>query len=157
MIPLRFPNSSITAKVFMQKIGFKLHVLRLNRVESFYAFLLYFYSKCSEERRQPAMANPSAGVAGHGKAPAKGATGCGNCPRARPLAAQCLTERLAHKGLLPTARVTASRGSNVGRRGCRPLVGRLSEGKVCCRLRKGGGSSVVRVREEGYNILLRKG
>ncbi|RRT71075.1 hypothetical protein B296_00031472, partial [Ensete ventricosum] len=33
-----FPNSGIRAKVFVQKIGFKLGVMRLNRVESFNAF-----------------------------------------------------------------------------------------------------------------------
>ncbi|RRT38434.1 hypothetical protein B296_00049560 [Ensete ventricosum] len=38
MHPLRFPNSGIRAKVFVRKIGFKLHVMRLNRVESFNAF-----------------------------------------------------------------------------------------------------------------------
>ncbi|RWV82009.1 hypothetical protein GW17_00056523 [Ensete ventricosum] len=40
MHPLRFPNSGIRAKVFMRKIGFKLRVMRLNRVESFYAFIV---------------------------------------------------------------------------------------------------------------------
>ncbi|RWW62089.1 hypothetical protein BHE74_00030803 [Ensete ventricosum] len=36
MHPLRLPNSGIRAKVFVQKIGFKLRVMRLNRLELFY-------------------------------------------------------------------------------------------------------------------------
>ncbi|RRT83359.1 hypothetical protein B296_00010194 [Ensete ventricosum] len=36
MHPLRFPNNGIRAKVFVQKIGFKLHVMILNLVESFH-------------------------------------------------------------------------------------------------------------------------
>ncbi|RZR88241.1 hypothetical protein BHM03_00015783 [Ensete ventricosum] len=76
MHPLRFPNSGIRTKVFVRKINFKLHVMRLYRVESFYAFLLRFRS----EERRPAMANPHAG-------PAR--------PRPRP----------AHKGRSPVGAV----------------------------------------------------
>ncbi|RWW07966.1 hypothetical protein GW17_00028621 [Ensete ventricosum] len=67
MHPLRFPNSGIRAKIFMRKIGFKLHVKRLNRVKSFYAFLLHFRSKRSECKGQPGMAtsSPPVGAAGH--------------------------------------------------------------------------------------------
>ncbi|RWW84467.1 hypothetical protein BHE74_00006926 [Ensete ventricosum] len=39
MHPLRFPNGSIRAKVFVRKISFKLRVMRLNRVELFYALV----------------------------------------------------------------------------------------------------------------------
>ncbi|RZS26594.1 hypothetical protein BHM03_00059957 [Ensete ventricosum] len=39
MHPLKFPNSGIRAKIFVRKIGFKLHVMRLNRVELFYALV----------------------------------------------------------------------------------------------------------------------
>ncbi|RWV82393.1 hypothetical protein GW17_00056110 [Ensete ventricosum] len=39
MHPLRFPNSGIRAKVFVGKIGFKLCVMRLNRVELFYTLV----------------------------------------------------------------------------------------------------------------------
>ncbi|RWV85222.1 hypothetical protein GW17_00053002 [Ensete ventricosum] len=54
MHPLKFPNSGIRAKVFMRKIGFKLYVIRLYRVESFYVFLLRFRREGSEEEgRQP--------------------------------------------------------------------------------------------------------
>ncbi|RRT41995.1 hypothetical protein B296_00019060, partial [Ensete ventricosum] len=60
MHPLRFPNNGIRANVFKQKIGFKLRVMRLNRVELFYAFLLRCCSKRSEEGR-PATARASAG------------------------------------------------------------------------------------------------
>ncbi|RZS05542.1 hypothetical protein BHM03_00036069 [Ensete ventricosum] len=67
MHPLRFPNSGIRAKIFMRKIGFKLCVMRLNRVESFYVFLLYFRSEGSPCKGQPGMATacPLAGAADH--------------------------------------------------------------------------------------------
>ncbi|RWV76791.1 hypothetical protein GW17_00062486 [Ensete ventricosum] len=61
MLPLRFRNSVIRAKIFVQKISFKLRVMRLNRVESFYAFLLHFYSKGNEEEGRPATASPMYG------------------------------------------------------------------------------------------------
>ncbi|RWW25164.1 hypothetical protein GW17_00010509 [Ensete ventricosum] len=107
----KFPNSGIRAKVFMRKIGFKLRVMRLNHVESFYVFLLHFRSKHSEEEDgRPATTRPLAGAVGCGqvgplqrgdllrlmppargrsavaKAPCKGATGCGQGPmhRGRP-------------------------------------------------------------------------
>ncbi|RRT76462.1 hypothetical protein B296_00007254 [Ensete ventricosum] len=35
----RFPNSGIRAKVFVQKIDFKLHVMRLNHIELFYVLV----------------------------------------------------------------------------------------------------------------------
>ncbi|RWV97618.1 hypothetical protein GW17_00039581 [Ensete ventricosum] len=97
MLPLRFPNSGIRAKVFVQKIGFKLCVMRLNRVESFYAFLLRLWNKRSEERRQSAMARPSVGMAGHGQASCRGerlwprppCKGEGSRSRARPLTPRC--------------------------------------------------------------------
>ncbi|RZS02951.1 hypothetical protein BHM03_00033050 [Ensete ventricosum] len=73
MLSLRFPNSCIKAKVFVQKIGFKLHVIRLNRVESFYALLLHFYNKRSEKTGQSTMARPLTGAVGHGLATCKGA------------------------------------------------------------------------------------
>ncbi|RZR92585.1 hypothetical protein BHM03_00020893 [Ensete ventricosum] len=69
MLPQRFPKSCIRAKVFVRKIGFKLHVTRLNRVELFYAFLLHFRSEGSKERGWSATVRPSTTVAGHGQAP----------------------------------------------------------------------------------------
>ncbi|RRT31849.1 hypothetical protein B296_00022968 [Ensete ventricosum] len=84
MHPLRFSNSGIRAKVFVRKIGFKLRVMRLNRIESFYAFLLYFRSKRSkEEAGRPATARPPAGAAGHDLATFKGAGDCGQGPLQR--------------------------------------------------------------------------
>ncbi|RWV82224.1 hypothetical protein GW17_00056293 [Ensete ventricosum] len=86
MHPLRFPNSGIRAKVFVQKIGFKLRVMILNRVESFYAFLLRFCCEGSEEG-WPAMASHHAGPATHSqataKAPCNGGAGCGQGQPAR--------------------------------------------------------------------------
>ncbi|RWV93837.1 hypothetical protein BHE74_00044701 [Ensete ventricosum] len=58
MLPPRFPNSGIRAKVFVRKISLKLRVMILNRVESFYALLLYFRSEGSEEEGRLAMASP---------------------------------------------------------------------------------------------------
>ncbi|RZR75532.1 hypothetical protein BHM03_00060334 [Ensete ventricosum] len=58
MHPLWFLNSGIRAKVFVRKIGFKLCVMRLNRVESFYVFLRHFRSEGNEEEEQPGMAQP---------------------------------------------------------------------------------------------------
>ncbi|RZR73601.1 hypothetical protein BHM03_00026195 [Ensete ventricosum] len=69
MLSLRFLNSGIRAKVFVRKIDFKLRVMRLNRVESFYALLLRFCIKCSEEG-QPAK--PPARVASHGQTRCRG-------------------------------------------------------------------------------------
>ncbi|RRT59539.1 hypothetical protein B296_00021074 [Ensete ventricosum] len=125
MLPLRFSNSGIRAKVFMSKIGFKLHVIRSNRVESFYTFLLCFCSKRSEERGQPAMAKPSAGVAGHGQAPYRGSRPrLATCKGRRAMAKAPCTRgcrlwlahrggsrlRLAHKGgSRPQARSLAAR------------------------------------------------
>ncbi|RWV96996.1 hypothetical protein BHE74_00036116 [Ensete ventricosum] len=72
MHPLRFHNSSIRAKVYVRKIGFKQFVMRLNCIESFYALLLHFRSKGSKERGWPTMARPSTRVVGYGQAPYKG-------------------------------------------------------------------------------------
>ncbi|RZS19863.1 hypothetical protein BHM03_00052314 [Ensete ventricosum] len=74
MHPLRFPNSGIRAKVFVQKIGFKLRVMRLNRIELFYVFMLCFHSEGSEEEGRPATANPHVGPTTHGQ------VGCGQAP-----------------------------------------------------------------------------
>ncbi|RWW44291.1 hypothetical protein BHE74_00049962 [Ensete ventricosum] len=69
MHPLRFPNSGIRAKVFMRKIGFKLRVMRLNRVKLFYTFFLRFRS---EEEGRPATASPHAGLTTRGQVGYKG-------------------------------------------------------------------------------------
>ncbi|RWV81148.1 hypothetical protein GW17_00057461 [Ensete ventricosum] len=60
MHSLRYPNSGIRAKAFMRKIGFKLRVTRLNRVELFFAFWLYFHNEGNEEEGQQCMARPPA-------------------------------------------------------------------------------------------------
>ncbi|RWV78059.1 hypothetical protein GW17_00061035 [Ensete ventricosum] len=72
MHPLRFPNSGIKAEVFVRRIGFKLRVMRLNRVESFYTLLLHFHSEGSKEEGRPATASSHAGSATHGQAGYKG-------------------------------------------------------------------------------------
>ncbi|RWV85633.1 hypothetical protein GW17_00052559 [Ensete ventricosum] len=98
-----FPNSGIRSKVFVRKIGFKLRVMRLNRVESFYAFLLYFCSERSEEGR-PTMTMSPARVAGHGQGPCRGDW---LCPR-------------PHASAAARKRATASRCNRPLRAGRRP-------------------------------------
>ncbi|RWV78788.1 hypothetical protein GW17_00060194 [Ensete ventricosum] len=78
MHPLRFPNSGIRAKVFVRKIGFKLHMMRFNHVELFYALVSVIGGesrRCLRGRgghmhvvcmqRWLATARPSTGAAGH--------------------------------------------------------------------------------------------
>ncbi|RZR93415.1 hypothetical protein BHM03_00021922 [Ensete ventricosum] len=79
MLPLRFPNSGIKAKVFIRKIGFKLHVTRLNHIELFYGFLLHFHNEGYEERGRSAMARPSTRATARGQA--KEAVICGHPTR----------------------------------------------------------------------------
>ncbi|RRT50581.1 hypothetical protein B296_00009787 [Ensete ventricosum] len=68
MLPLRFPNGGIRAKVVRAKLSFKLHVMRLHHIELFYAFLLCFHCEHSKEGRL-AMAKPPSRVVDHGQAP----------------------------------------------------------------------------------------
>ncbi|RZS29311.1 hypothetical protein BHM03_00063023 [Ensete ventricosum] len=90
MHPLRFPNSGIRAKVFVRKIGFKQRVMRLNRVESFYAFAARTAGKRGGQpwlapmQGRPHTARPAAA-----KAPYKGATGHGQNPLAGAVASRC--------------------------------------------------------------------
>ncbi|RWV95073.1 hypothetical protein GW17_00042333 [Ensete ventricosum] len=148
----RFPNSGIIAKIFVRKIGFKLYVMRLNRVESFYAFLLCFRSEGSPCKGQPgiATASPLAGVASCGKAPFKGYSQ-GQPARGRPARSQ--TVGAAARGW-PAAALrpgSACRGGAHGgadRRGGRPLAEWLPAGKGSRRLRRGSsGGGAVRVKE----------
>ncbi|RWV98183.1 hypothetical protein GW17_00038987 [Ensete ventricosum] len=112
--------------------------------------------------------SPHARSATHGqattKAPYKGSVGCGQgqlkgrpavpasgdtysrsaarrgncCPRAHPLAAWC-----SQRGLVAgrPQGAAASRGSGVGRRGGRPLVGWMLTGMGSCRLHRGNSNS----------------
>ncbi|RWV90851.1 hypothetical protein GW17_00046910 [Ensete ventricosum] len=126
MLPPRFPNSGIRAKVFMQKIGLKVCVIKLNRIESFYAFLLHFCNKRNKDRGQPAMARPYAGVADHGLATCTRATDCSQGPlqrsdrlRPRPLAKGRLdAARASPQGLSPIVAAAAC-GHNHLQRGAR--------------------------------------
>ncbi|RWW28814.1 hypothetical protein GW17_00006692 [Ensete ventricosum] len=116
MHPLRFPNSGFKAKVFVRIIGFKLRVMRLNRVELFYALVAAIGNKsrrCLRGRgdhmlavciqRWLATARPFAGAIGHGLATCKGRPPAG--------AAAC-------KGWPPAGTV----GSGQPTRGCRPRL-----------------------------------
>ncbi|RWW01875.1 hypothetical protein GW17_00035065, partial [Ensete ventricosum] len=57
-------------------------------------------------------------------------------------------QRPARKGFPPAASPAAIRGGDAGRRGGRPLAGRLPAAKSSRRLRRGsGGGGTVRVKE----------
>ncbi|RZS11218.1 hypothetical protein BHM03_00042528, partial [Ensete ventricosum] len=78
MLPLRFPNSGIRAKVVRAKIDFKLRVMRLNHVELFYTFVTTIgndgnitYGRGVATCRVAAMGRPLAVAAGHGHATAR--------------------------------------------------------------------------------------
>ncbi|RWV84246.1 hypothetical protein GW17_00054050 [Ensete ventricosum] len=116
MHPLRFPNSGIRAKVFVRKIGFKLRVMILNRVESFYAFLLRFRSEGNKEegsqawpRLAPLQGRPTTAKAPlQGGQPPASTSGCGQPARGcRP--------RRARKGRLPVARLQGGGGTEGGK------------------------------------------
>ncbi|RRT35060.1 hypothetical protein B296_00031267 [Ensete ventricosum] len=128
--------------------------MRLNRVESFYTFLLHFRNKGSEEEGRPTIASPHVGPTTHGQAAARASTkGSPTAPTmgdSRPQGQQPVGDsRLQHdarkggrlqgarKGLLPAANPTASRGSGASRRGGRPLAGRLPACKGSRCLRRG--------------------
>ncbi|RZS26680.1 hypothetical protein BHM03_00060051 [Ensete ventricosum] len=120
---------------------------------------------------QPAMARPSAGVASHlqggerlwPRPPAKGRPTATSLQGQQPPAGKAICnehpqEWPAYKGQSPAASpqgATANKGNNAGSRSDRPLVGQLPTGKGSSRLRRRDGA--VRVREEGSDILLRKG
>ncbi|RRT37032.1 hypothetical protein B296_00041019 [Ensete ventricosum] len=114
MHPLRFPNSGIRAKVFVQKIGFKLCVMILNRVELFYVLV----AAIGSESRRCLHAE----VAGHGQAPYRGgrpwpsywqgAVGCGQASyKGRPPKGAA-----ARKGRPPAG----TTGCGQPERGCHP-------------------------------------
>ncbi|RWW47382.1 hypothetical protein BHE74_00046636 [Ensete ventricosum] len=95
MLLLWFPYNGIRAKLFVQKIGFKLSVTRLNHVELFYIFLLHFCSKDYKEggshlragplQGRPRTIKPPARVVGCGLGPCSGScTGPGSLPAAKP-------------------------------------------------------------------------
>ncbi|RRT41453.1 hypothetical protein B296_00026695 [Ensete ventricosum] len=126
MHPLRFPNTSIRAKVFVRKIGFKLREMRLNHVELFYVFLLHFRSESSKERGWPTMSRPSAKVADHGQATYRGGR-----PRPAPLQGQ------------PVAVAAASKSR---RKGGRPLAGRLLVTRGRRHQRRGDSGGAVKAK-----------
>ncbi|RWV85771.1 hypothetical protein GW17_00052413 [Ensete ventricosum] len=102
----RFSNSGIKTKVFMRKIGFKLRVMRLNHVESFYAFLLRFRSEESPCKGQPGMAtaSPLVGAADH-------LQGGGRLQPRPPCRGGPTLARPPAKGRPATARASPQRGA----------------------------------------------
>ncbi|RWV94013.1 hypothetical protein GW17_00043488 [Ensete ventricosum] len=163
-----FPNSGIRAKVFMRKIGFKLRVMRLNRVESFNAFATrtarrrgwpWLAVRGSRLRPRPpargwlAMANPPAGVAGCSQGPPARwlPTTCKGRPPAGAVGCQrCACKRLptVHpQGAARGAPARVAAGSSYSRRGGRPLAGRLStamHSSVAC-----AGAATATTTQEG--------
>ncbi|RWW15276.1 hypothetical protein BHE74_00032382 [Ensete ventricosum] len=141
--------------VFVRKTSFKLRVMRLNRVELFYALVVAIDNKsrhCLRGRgghmhvvymqRWLAMVRPPAWVNGHGLATCKGRPAV-----ARPLA-RGDRQWPACKGQTASASPTASKGGDAGRRSGRPLAARLPVAKGNRRLRRGNGSDgVVWVKE----------
>ncbi|RWV83093.1 hypothetical protein GW17_00055348 [Ensete ventricosum] len=113
MHPLRFPDNGIRAKVFVRKIGFKLRVMRLNRVELFYALVTAKVgTACGEgaatcmlstcRQRWLATVRPLAGAPAMALVPARGS-------RLRPGPLQGATARRGstRKGRHPRARSPA--------------------------------------------------
>ncbi|RZS26470.1 hypothetical protein BHM03_00059816 [Ensete ventricosum] len=135
MHPLRFLNSGFRAKVFVRIIGFKLRVMRLNRVELFYALVAAIGNESRRslwgrgDHMHAVCIQSLQGVAtrGHGR------------------------QRPACKGLPPAASPATNKGDDVGRRGGHPLqAGCRSQGlRAASSSTQGGGGGAVRVREEG--------
>ncbi|RZS14568.1 hypothetical protein BHM03_00046280 [Ensete ventricosum] len=130
MHPLRFPNSGIRAKVFVRKISFKLRVMRLNRVESFYAFLLRFRSEGSPCKGQPGMvtASPLAGAADNSQGPtARGRLAVARPPTKgdRPQGQQSLA------GTTGCGQPAASRGGHPLARQPSPAQGQRQRRRTC--------------------------
>ncbi|RWV77295.1 hypothetical protein GW17_00061895 [Ensete ventricosum] len=123
MHPLRFPNSGIGAKVFVRKISFKLHMMRLNRIELFYVLV----AAIDSESRRCLL-----GRSGHKHA----------------VCMQRWLPTARSPGQPIAASLTASRGDGASRRGGRPLVGQLLAAKGSrCLCRGSGSGGVVRVKE----------
>ncbi|RRT45428.1 hypothetical protein B296_00022595 [Ensete ventricosum] len=121
----------------MRKISFKLRVIRLNRVESFYVLLLRFYSECSEEG-QPGQARSPSGIAGacrgdacghrqhpQGRHPWRCPLRDGASPQGRSMA-----QRPQELPLERQRHLSAHKGSTAYRKGGRPWARRpLDEGR----------------------------
>ncbi|RWV78039.1 hypothetical protein GW17_00061062 [Ensete ventricosum] len=126
MLPLRFPNSGIKDKVFAQKIGFKLRVMRLNHVESLYAFSLHFCNERSEERGGPATARPYAVVITDGlpvRGDARPRPGRRGNARSQPVEGW-RPQRHRLQARCPPAREVPPEGSGAYCRGSCPCTGR---------------------------------
>ncbi|RWW16978.1 hypothetical protein BHE74_00058914 [Ensete ventricosum] len=78
--------------------------MRLNCVESFYAFLLRFRSEGSEEDGRPAMANPHVGSATHDQADCKGQSTTAKAPCKGSAYGRRHHPRSGRKGQPPAAR-----------------------------------------------------
>ncbi|RZS25845.1 hypothetical protein BHM03_00059107, partial [Ensete ventricosum] len=137
--------------------------MRLNHVELFYALVVAIDSesrRCLRGRgshmhavymqRWLAMARPPVGVADHSLATCKGRPPAGTVGFGQPAGAvgsgqhvRASRQRPARKGLSPAASPTTSRGGGAGRRGGRPLAGRVPTAMGSRRLRRGSDDDGV--------------
>ncbi|RWW05119.1 hypothetical protein GW17_00031627 [Ensete ventricosum] len=139
---LRFLNSGIIAKVFVRKIGFKLRVMRLNRVESFNTFAV----RTTRRRGWPWLA--ARGSRLRPRPPTRGRLAKANPPLRQPVRGY---PRRTCKGRLLAASpqgATASRGGGADRRGGRPLAGRLPTATCSAVAYAGAAATVVQEGEE---------
>ncbi|RRT75633.1 hypothetical protein B296_00002348 [Ensete ventricosum] len=129
--------------------------MRLNRVESFYAFLLHFRNEGSKERGRSTMARPFAKATDHDQPPCRGgrpqsAPFRGGQLQPRPSAGAIACKRWLccrwpseGEALLLVAKpqgATASRGGGANRKGGCPLTGWLPAARGRRRKRRGGGA-----------------
>ncbi|RZR91115.1 hypothetical protein BHM03_00019166 [Ensete ventricosum] len=61
MLPLSFPIVISEPRLFVQKLAFKLRVMRLNRIKLFYTFLLCFHSEHNKDGGIHLQAGPCRG------------------------------------------------------------------------------------------------
>ncbi|RWW19421.1 hypothetical protein GW17_00016523 [Ensete ventricosum] len=139
MHPLRFPNSGIRAKgrphacsLHAEVAGHGQAPYRGGRPWPSYMQGVVGYGQARCKGRSPA------GAAARKRRPPAGTVGYGQPTRASRQRPSC-------KGLPPRASPASSRGDGAGRRGARPLAGRLPVAKGSRHLRR--GSDVVRVKE----------
>ncbi|RRT44882.1 hypothetical protein B296_00050303 [Ensete ventricosum] len=118
--PTEVSNSGIIAKVFVRKISFKLHVMRLNRSRCSYCV---FVGGAVSPQGRPASLAGVAVTRGH--------------TRLQRGARKGSRLQSTRKGLPPAASLVANRGGGIGRSGGRPLAGWLPTGKGSHRLRRG--------------------
>ncbi|RRT80109.1 hypothetical protein B296_00006237 [Ensete ventricosum] len=156
MLSLRFPNNGIKSKVFVRKIGFKLHVMRLNHVELLYTFVLRFlYIKAVRKGGGRPWPSPLQGRSAAARALAEAALARSQAAVVAPAVSP--QRRGAHGGTVcghdtrPPARCFPSAAA--------PTGGAVANDAQCCHLRKGddgqrkgvAGARVVALATPSYS------